>query len=358
MKIENVEVFRLALPYKKPLVTATTRFVKAEGLVVKVCCNTGLTGYGYSELFNRTGETQASAHYAIEKVIKPIILGSDLRDLASLRMRIDHILIGNLRAKAGLDTALYDLLSKAAGNPLYLQFGGLVRKEVRVARMIGLDEPEAMAGEARALTEEGFTALKLKIAGDLDLDSKRVSKVRHAVGDRVFIKVDANEAYDAKTAIQLAKKLADLGVEIFEQPVPRSQLEALCEVRRHSPVKIEADQSVVSAADALRLVSDRAVDSINTSIQKAGGFVEARRIAELCAITGIHCVLGNTAGSVVGDAAALHLALSSMSASLPCEIGEFECVSGDPFTSLEVRDGVLKAPDKDGLGIELKGELE
>ena len=67
--------------------------------------------------------------------------------------------------------------------------------------------------------------------------------MRKAVGDDVFIKIDANEAYDAKTAIRLAKRLADLGVEVFEQPVPRDQFDAFREVKQHSPIKIEADQS-------------------------------------------------------------------------------------------------------------------
>jgi L-Ala-D/L-Glu epimerase len=132
-----------------------------------------------------------------------------------------------------------------------------------------------------------------------------------AVGDAVFIKVDANEAYDAKTAIQLAQRLADHGVEIFEQPVPRDQLDALWEVKKHSPVKIEADQSARSFAGVHIMIKNRIVDSINTGIPKVDSIGEVKKIAELCELNGIRCALSNTAGSMVGDVAAVHLAAST-----------------------------------------------
>jgi L-alanine-DL-glutamate epimerase-like enolase superfamily enzyme len=81
--------------------------------------------------------------------------------------------------------------------------------------MVSVDDPDAMADEARAIVRDGL-ALKLKMSGKIELDLPRVAKVRNAVGDEVFIKVDANEAYDAKTAIRLARGLADHGVEMFE----------------------------------------------------------------------------------------------------------------------------------------------
>ena len=109
--------------------------------------------------------------------------------------------------------------------PLFLMLGGRYRKEIKVIKMVSVDAPEAMAEEAKQLVREGLS-LKLKVSGKIDQDLPRVAAVRKAVGDDVFIKVDANEAYDAKTAIRLAKGLADHGVEVFEQPVPRDQFDA------------------------------------------------------------------------------------------------------------------------------------
>lgn len=351
MKIAAIKICTLDLPYKRPLITATNRFSKAEGLLLEAISEEGTKGFGYVDLFPRTGETLGSAQYAIEAIIKPVVEGRDLRELAKIREDVNRVFIGNPRTKSGVETALYDLLARSLKVPLYVLLGGQVRKEVRVIRMVGLDAPEAMAAEARALIEKGFVALKLKISGDLSLDVQRISKVRQAVGEAVFIKVDANESYDTKSAIQLAKRFANLSVQILEQPVPRAQIEALMEVKRNSPIKIEADQSVASLSDAYRLIKDGVVDSINTSVQKAGGLFEARQIAELCALGGVNCTLSNTAGSMVGDAAALHLAVSSSGISSLCELGEFETIEGDPFSGLKVEGSVLKVPEGYGLGV-------
>ena len=358
MIIEAIETHQLSLPYHKPLITAANKFVMAEGVLVEVRSDTGHTGYGYIDVFPRTGETPGSAQYAIDQVLKPALMGRDLNELGRIRQNVNRILIGNPRVKSGLETALMDLLGKSLRVPAYVLLGGMVKHEVRVIRMTSLDNPETMAEEAHQLVTEGYSAIKLKMSGDLALDMQRATNVRKALGDEVFLKVDANEAYDAKSAIRLAKHLADLGVEIFEQPVPRAQINALLEVKKASPIKIEADQSVTSVADAYQLIRNGVVDSINTSLLKAGGIVEARRIAELCQLAGVGCALGNTAGSMLGDAAALQLAVSCAGISTYCELGEFTTISGDPFTGLEVKDGTLRVPDGEGLGVQnIKGSL-
>jgi L-alanine-DL-glutamate epimerase-like enolase superfamily enzyme len=357
LKIEQVKIDWLELPYKKPLITATNKFITARGLLVTVIADEGAEGYGYADIFDRTGESLESARYAIERIIKPNILGGDLRELMRLRQRMDRLITGNSRAKAALETALYDTLAKSLHVPLYLLVGGRYRDEITIVRMVGLDDSEGMVEEARRLVRDGFKGLKLKLSGKKDLDISRVSDVRNAVGDKVFIKVDANEAYDAKTAIVVSKRFADLGVAIFEQPVPRSQIEALQEVKKHSPIKIEADQSVRTLEEAHRLIQNRVVDALNTSIQKVGGIHDVRRIAELCDLAGVGCAFSNTAGSMVGDAAALHLAASIPSMSSFCELGEFETVSGDPFAGLKVTNGALRLPEAEGLGVELKETL-
>src|SRR5919106_6378542 len=342
------------MPYKKPLVTATNHFSVARGLLVKAVTNEGVEGFGYSDLFPRTGETPETARHVIETVLKPKVIGRKLEDLARITADMDHVLTGNPRAKAALEGALYDALARSVHIPLYLMLGGRYRTQIKVIKMMGVGEPEAMADEAKMLVREGL-ALKLKMSGKINLDLSRVAHVRNAVGDDVFIKVDANEAYDAKTAIRLAKGLADQGVEIFEQPVPRDQLDALWEVKKHSPIKIEADQSVRSLADASNLIKNRMVDAINTGIAKIGGIHEVRKIAELCELAGIRCALSNTAGSMVGDAAAVHLAASTPGIASLCELGEFETVSGDPFFGLAVEKGAISVPESDGQGVSFRG---
>ncbi|MGH7851938.1 MAG: mandelate racemase/muconate lactonizing enzyme family protein, partial [Candidatus Binatia bacterium] len=250
--------------------------------------------------------------------------------------------------------AMVDALARSYHMPLFVMLGGKFRNEIKVILMVSVGDPEAMAQEAKQLAGEGLS-LKLKVSGKFEKDLPRVAAVRKAVGDSVFIKIDANEAYDAKTAIRLAKALADLGVEVFEQPVPRDQFDALWEVKKHSPIKIEADQSARSFADVQMMIKNRMVDSINTGIPKVGSIGEVRRIAELCEANGIRCALSNTAGSMVGDAAAVHLAASTRGISPLCELGEFEVITGDPFFGLSVEQGIISVPEGEGLGVSLRG---
>ncbi len=354
MKIAQIETRTLEMPYTKPLITATNNFTVARGLLVKAVTDAGVEGYGYSDLFPRAGETPETARHLIDAVVKPKVVGRELEELARIRADMDHALSGNPRAKAALEIALYDALARSAHVPLNLMLGGRYRGMIKVIKMISVGAPDAMAEEAQRLAAGGL-ALKLKMSGKLDQDLPRVAAVRKAVGDGVFIKVDANESYDTKTAIRLAKGLADYGVEIFEQPVPRDQFDALWEVKKHSPIKIEADQSVRTVADAQMVIKNRMVDAINTGIQKIGGIGAVRQIAELCELNGIRCALSNTAGSMVGDAAAVHLAAATPGIAPLCELGEFEVITGDPFFGLTVENGAISVPEGEGLGVSLTG---
>ena len=354
MKIEKVETTKLEMPYVKPLVTATNNFTVARGLLVTVTTLGGVEGYGYADLFPRAGETPETAAHVIESVLKARVIGKDLEDLARLRADIDHTLTGHPRAKSALESAMVDALARSYHIPLSVMLGGKYRNEIGVIKMVSVGAPEAMAEEAQQLVAAGLS-LKLKVSGNIEKDLPRVAAVRKAVGDAVFIKVDANEAYDAKNAIRLAKGLADLGVEVFEQPVPRDQFDALWEVKRHAPIKIEADQSCRNFSDAQMLVKNRMVDAINTGIPKVGGIGEVRRIAELCEQNGIRCALSNTAGSMVGDAAAVHLAASTPGIAPLCELGEFEVITGDPFFGLTIDNGKIGVPEGEGLGVSLRG---
>ena len=351
MKIQNIQLESLELPYKKPLITASNQFYTAYGFLVTVSSDNGLEGHGYIDVFPRTGETIGSARYAIEEVMKPVLVGKNVEDLASLGLLMNRTMIDNRRVKGGIDIALYDLLAKSFGAPLYVLLGGLAKKEVTIIKMVSLAQPDEMAQECRELLAQGFSALKLKVSGKIEPDLERVAAVRDAVGKDVFIKIDSNEAFDAKSAIRLAAGLAELGVAIFEQPISRFHTQAFAEVKNHSSIKIEADQSASSVHEAYQLIRKGACDSINTSILKAGGIHAARQIADMCALTGIECGVSNIAGCMVGDAAALHLALSAPGVSQYCEIGEFEVISDDPFTGMQVVDGKLKVPEGPGLGV-------
>src|SRR5678815_4003842 len=92
MKIAEIETRALEMPYTKPLVTATNNFTVARGLLVTVVTNGGVEGYGYADLFPRSGETPETAAHVIETVLQAKALGKELEDLGCIRAELDHVL--------------------------------------------------------------------------------------------------------------------------------------------------------------------------------------------------------------------------------------------------------------------------
>lgn len=350
MKCVEIRVTATNLEMKKAVATATKSMQHIQGLTVSVTTDDGVIGFGYVDVFPRAGETPESVRHAIEVVFKPILLGRDLEELPRLSAEMKHHMTGNARAKSAIEGALYDALARSLRMPLYMLLGGRYRDDISLIQTIGAGDPDEMADDAKDATRRGF-GLKLKITGDPQLDLLRVARVRDAIGGGVFMKVDANESYDAKGAIRLAKQMADHGVDTFEQPVPRRHLDALWEVTRNSPINIEADQSVRDVEDAYALISNRMVDSISTGIRRIGSLQEVRLIAEMCASAGMRCVISSTAGSMVADAMAVHLVASTPSIEPIAELAGFDAILGDPFTGLRIEEGLLPVPTGDGIGV-------
>src|SRR5258705_1308725 len=179
-KVAGIETTQLEMPSTKPLVTATNNFSVARGLLVKVITDGGVEGYGYSDLCPRTGETPQTAQHVIETVLKSKVVGRELEDLARVRADMDHALTANPRAKAALETAMYDALARCYHMPLAVMLGGKYRSEIRVIKMVSVDTPEKMAQEAKQLAHDGL-ALKLQVRGKIAKDLPGVAGGRKAM---------------------------------------------------------------------------------------------------------------------------------------------------------------------------------
>jgi L-alanine-DL-glutamate epimerase-like enolase superfamily enzyme len=337
--------------------TARNYFAVATGLLIEITADRGPGGYGYADLIPRKGEKAAGADSAIAQVTKIFdagLRGKDPREIPSLLTWMGMQRWKGARLKAGLEMALLDLRAKALGVPVYELLGGAVRENILVMKMVGLRRPEEMAQEASLFLRQGIKALKLKIGAGWKEDVERVRQVREAVGEKLFIKVDANQAYSLEEALRVADAIERYRVETFEQPLSADDWEGMVELSKNSPIPIEADQTVRSASDALRAIRLGAAHVINTSPQKVGGIFEAKRIADLCEIAAIPCIISNVAGSLLNDAAACQVIAASRAAYLPCEVGEFQRISGDPARGLEIHDGKIRLPTAPGLGVQVE----
>jgi L-alanine-DL-glutamate epimerase-like enolase superfamily enzyme len=132
------------------------------------------------------------------------LLRRDPFDSEAIMVDLDHRLRGMNQAKAAIDCALHEIAARSLGVPLCTLFGGKLRSEFPVLRVLSLKPPDEMAAKARELIDAGYRDIKIKVDGRLELDAARVRAIREAVGPEIRLTIDANQAYQPKAAVRLA----------------------------------------------------------------------------------------------------------------------------------------------------------
>jgi L-alanine-DL-glutamate epimerase-like enolase superfamily enzyme len=305
-------------------------------------------GVGSASPSDVTHETRDSIERFLTLVPKKIV-GTDEEDLERLHKRLDAIAEGSTAAKAAVDIAVFDLLSKRAGQPLYEYLGG-TRSKIITDMTIGIESKETTVQKALKHTKSGFKALKIKVGLELAQDIRRVEAVRNAVGSSIELRVDANQGYTVDQVIMFCDAMNALGVVVVEQPVSAEDYAGLKMVTESSEVPIMADECVKSALDARRIAREGIADMINIKLMKSAGIHEAHMINRLAESTDIMTMVGCMGEIQVSIAAGLHFALSSKNVAFADLDSHFNIVD-DPSSGLRFDEGFLIAPEKPGLGI-------
>lgn len=310
--LASCETFRISVPLKKPFKTALRTVVAAEAIIVQLTTSDGRSGFGEAPPTHViTGDTLDGIERAVQ-LITAQLTGLDIRRPERLFEKLHKTLIGNTSAKAAIDMALYDLIAQRAQLPLTQYLGGY-RESVETDYTVSVNAPEEMANDAAVYEKQGFSVLKVKVGIDTpDNDLKRIQAIRARVGDKVTLRLDANQGWDPKSAVRIINTMeqAGLAIELIEQPVPASDIEGLKFVTDHTMTPIMADESIFSPADARRVLELRAADLINIKLMKAGGIHQALKINALAESYGVRCMTGSMIETKLGLSAAAHFAAS------------------------------------------------
>lgn len=351
MQITSYFVERCTLPDIDPeWKMALFAYPRNEACIVGLEAEDGTVGHGYAAAFPHLGATQDGVAQAVGRLCERLIGRKALAieaNLATVRAGIKD----SNPAKSGIDCALHDLAANLLGVPLYQLFGGKVRDRVPLIRILAIKSPADMADRARALVDEGYRYVKLKVAGDLQEDVDRVRTVRKACGDGIGITVDPNQSYRANAAVRFSKRIEEYGVDLIEQPVREDDLLGLAHVTASAGIPIEADESASTPEQLMGLVRTRSVDAVSLKVSKSGGLRNVQTMARLCEINHLGCRTGATVGSQLLAAHALHLTASLPNLDYACELAEFEHLQGDPFEGLAVSDGFIEVPEEVGSGV-------
>ncbi|SMY08839.1 mandelate racemase/muconate lactonizing enzyme family protein [Flavimaricola marinus] len=276
------------------------------------------------------------------------MIGADAGDLDECLTRLGSCARPRNAGRSAVEMALLDLVARLRGQPVTRMLGGQARP-IEVLRIIPVKSPERMAELADDYAAQGFRALKLKATGSVEADTARVAAVRDAVGPDVTITVDANQSYDAVTALELEKSLRHLGVWSLEQPVPATDLSALSRVRLGSAARIEADEGLFAMADLEALIAAEAADGISLKLARSGGILPSREMAHRAAHFGVYARLGTAFGGPLMTLATAALD-AVVAAAGSAECAEFTHFDDDDHAPPVIRDGMLLPPDGPGFG--------
>ncbi len=318
MKIKDIELYRLSVPLKRPFKTALRTVDAAEALIVKVLTDTEHSGYGEAPpTAVITGDTLESVAGAVERFIKPKLVGMDVSNLEGIMERIETSMVHNTSAKAAVDMAVYDLYGKLYHAPLYRLLGGY-RQFLETDVTISLNEVGVMVEDSVRAVEDGYGILKVKVGGGFPADLERVRQIRKAVPPEVRLRVDANQGWTAKESVRIIRAMEEEGldIELVEQPVRAGDVEGLKFVTDHVATEILADEAVFSVQNAVDIIQLRAADLINIKLMKTGGIYNALKICGLAETYHVSCMIGCMLETNVAITAAAHFAMAKRNVTL------------------------------------------
>src|SRR4026208_64633 len=296
----------------------------------------------------------------IARVLKPMIVGMDPTEIDEIwdtaYFRGGHKEFGTrgvgVVALSGVDIALWDILGKARGVPLYQLLGGKVRDKVPVyATALYPEEPAQVARRARGFADQGFHGVKIKVGFDLDQDIRIVRAVRQELGKNFIVMTDANQGYSIDVALKAADAFADCGAYWLEEPLFVEDIEGHALLRERGRTSIAVGENLHTRYAFENFIVRGAVDFIQPDVARAGGISEIRKITALASTHKVP-VSCHTWGDGVALAASVHL-----SAALEdCIVMELD-YTYNPLREELLKEpakfdkGFLIPPDKPGLGI-------
>jgi galactonate dehydratase len=356
MKIVKIETYLVGNPWKNWLFT-------------KVFTDEGVTGIGEGSL-NYFAKTVQAAIHELEYLVLgmnpfqiEIISQKLIRDLTSEGAQI------HMSAVAAIEIACWDIIGKVCNQPLYNLWGGRCHGKLRAYAngwYRGPRTAESFGEKAAKVVQRGYTALKFDPFGDnwrtlspseFDLSMEIICAVREAVGDTVDVLIEGHRRFNAATALQIATYMARYRPTWFEEPLDHSNISAMAELARRSPVPIATGESFSNKQQFAELLKHDAIDIWQPEPLNLGGLYATRKVADFIdAHYGV--VAPHSAQGPVCSVACMQLSASLPNFFLQEIFDDFN----EPWEKLiidhpvEVVNGYITITDKPGLGIELKME--
>lgn len=303
----------------------------------------------------------AGSHNIIESELLPRIRGENPFFVERIWDRMYHynrkpVAKGEyIRAMGAVDIAIWDIIGKALGLPVYKVLGAYTHK-IRVYAAGGYYEEGKSVGdlvrEMEGYVSEGFRAVKMKVGGEsLAVDVERVKAVREALGPDIDILIDANNRWRAYEAIRFGRAVEQFQPYWFEEPVEPDDYAGCAEVREALDIPITAGENEFTRWGCRELLEARAADILNLDTVIAGGITEYRKIAAMASAW--HVPVAPHGNPFM----AVQLLASTPNALIMETYPGVESRFNPALPLFPVKDGYIVVPDKPGLGIDPDPEM-
>jgi L-alanine-DL-glutamate epimerase-like enolase superfamily enzyme len=358
LRIDAIETLEVRVPRlsHNRLTTAYATLPDAHHVIVLVHAE-GFTGVGEAppELW-WTGEDACSVRNAIDRYLVPALIGKSIgvRDAID---SMDSALAANQYAKAAIEMALFDLLGKALGVPVYALLGGGAPEPLPIKYVIGMMPPEEAGDQATYAKEQGFSYIKIKAGGDLKEDLARVAAVCDVLGPGDRFGVDANAGWRPTTALAALPELCAMGASFLEQPVRDTFRPTLAAITAKSPIPIVAHESIRSLRDGAEALNLQLAHIWALTPSTHGGVTPTQDLLSLARAGGVDCLIGSTLELGVATALLTHLGAAYSdfrTCAVPSDVigplyHEHDIVLKQP----PIRNGTIQPLDGPGLGVEI-----
>lgn len=358
LKIDRIEAIPYSIPYSRPLAFASGYVSDAEHVLIRVHTDEGITGV--ADLPPRPytyGETQQSAVAVVETIFAPAILGLDPLERGKIHAILNRT-VHNQAAKGSIDIALWDIIGKSCGLPVWRLLGGYTDR-MSVSHMLGFKPASELLDEAVSIRAEyGIGTFKLKVGRrPLALDIEACHVLRDGLGPEVDIYLDANRGWTANEALEVLRRTEGLGLSLLEEPCDAKETMSRRRLVTKSAIPVVGDESVPTAGDVSRELLSGGCNAISIKTARSG-FTEAQQILGLCTGLGVDVVMGNQIDSQIGTLATVAFGAAHEATSRRAgELSNFLDMSDDLLTEpLTITNGTICVRDAPGVGADIDPE--
>jgi len=350
MRITGVETDLLKPPPGEPIYDALqTLNVNKGSVVLRIRTDAGITGWASSS-FGNAGEGARVVQTILEYQVKPLVMGRDpafpRRIRAELWKALNYQGVTGVAqfALAATDIALWDILGKSAGLPVYKMLGAF-RDRMPVYSMCGwyYDNDGDLTRFKRQITdavEQGYKAVKIKVGKySLDDDIRRIRLAFDCVGKDRRLMVDANQVFDRKEALRRGRVYQEMGCFWLEEPLPPQDMEGFALLAQALDIRIATGENLNTKYAFADLIAKRGADVVQPDNRRAGGVSEWMEIAAIADGYGVEVA------SHGGGATDLNMLLAMPNA-----------IYMETSGPVKMIDGEVAAPEEPGMSSEVSAE--